>query len=92
MTATGVASKLDVKIVSRVDSAGTETRIDYAEGDPFASFDTSDAELVCQLAPGSCYWYYHCRLTPAAVDWYDQQTLGLKLHGILEHYRTKTWN
>ena len=32
---TGGASKLDVKIVSRVSSAGVETQIDYAEGDGF---------------------------------------------------------
>ena len=37
------------------DSAGTETRIDYAEGDPFASFDTSDsAELVFTVGAWKC--------------------------------------
>ena len=71
--ATGVASKLDVKIVSRVDSAGNETRIDYAEGDPFASF-SSTAELVF-TAPGSASGI---TTATAAVDWYDQQTLGLE--------------
>ena len=40
--ASGTTSTIDVKIVSRVSSTGTETRIDYAEGDGFSSFDTSD--------------------------------------------------
>ena len=71
--ATGVASKLDVKIVSRVDSAGNETRIDYAEGDPFASF-ASTAELRF-TSPGSVTGIF---TATAAVDWYDQQTLGLE--------------
>ena len=70
---TGVASKLDVKIVSRVSSTGTETRIDYAEGDPFASF-SSTAELRF-TAPGSVSGI---TTATAAVDWYDQQTLGLE--------------
>ena len=38
--ASGTTSTVDVKIVSRVSSAGAETRIDYAEGDGFSSFDT----------------------------------------------------
>ena len=33
------ASTIDVKIISRVSSAGTETKIDYAEGDPLKSFE-----------------------------------------------------
>lgn len=69
---TGGASKLDVKIVSRVSSAGVETQIDYAEGDGFASFDTSDS--VFFTAPGGIT----AAQTPTTVvDWYDQQTLGL---------------
>lgn len=69
---TGGASKLDVKIVSRVSSAGVETEIDYAEGDGFASFDTSDS--VFFTAPGGIT----AAQTPTTVvDWYDQQTLGL---------------
>ena len=37
----GGSSKLDVKIVSRVSSAGVETEIDYAEGDSFSSFSAT---------------------------------------------------
>ena len=69
---TGGASKLDVKIVSRVSNTGTETRIDYAEGDSFSSF-AATAELRFQ-APGSVSGVH---TATAAVDWYDQQTLGL---------------
>ena len=36
--ATGKSSTIDVKILSRVSYAGTETKIDYAEGDPNKSF------------------------------------------------------
>ena len=68
----GGASKLDVKIVSRVSNTGTETRIDYAEGDSFSSF-AATAELRFQ-APGSVSGVH---TSTAAVDWYDQQTLGL---------------
>ena len=68
----GGSSKLDVKIVSRVSSAGVETQIDYAEGDSFSSF-AADAQLRFQ-APGSVSGV---QTATAAVDWYDQQTLGL---------------
>ena len=77
--ATGEASTIDVKVVSRVSAAGTETAITYAEGNSAYSFDTSDSVyfvnnsgintgLSQTLAP----------YTPAtAVDWYDQQKLGI---------------
>ena len=69
----GGASKLDVKIVSRVSSTGTETRIDYAEGDGFSSFDTSDSVFFTSDTGGVT-----AAQTPTTVvDWYDQQTLGL---------------
>ena len=69
----GTASSIDVKIVSRVDSAGTETRIDYAEGDAFSAFDTSDTLFFTSDAGDVT-----AGVTPtSAVDWYDQQTLGL---------------
>ena len=86
---TGGASKLDVKIVSRVSSAGVETQIDYAEGDGFASFDTSDSVFFTSDTGGVT-----AAQTPTTVvDWYDQQTLGLtNCHYLLEYARTKTWN
>ena len=69
----GGASKLDVKIVSRVSSTGTETRIDYAEGDGFSSFDTADSVFFT-----SDVGNVTTAQTPTTVvDWYDQQTLGL---------------
>jgi len=77
----GNSSQVDIKVVSRVETVGggsTETKISYQEGTSFASFGTSgeihfvdnDGGLV---TPESGVFY-----TPAtAVDWYDQQTLGL---------------
>ena len=74
VSTSGTNSSVDVKIVSRVDSAGTEKRIDYAEGDSFASFGTS----VGAYFVGSDGANDNAGNTPAtAVDWYDQQTLGL---------------
>jgi hypothetical protein len=74
VSTSGTNSSVDVKIVSRVDSAGTETRIEYSEGDGFASFDTSDSVFFV----GSDGANDNAGTTPAsAVDWYDQQTLGL---------------
>ena len=77
--ATNSASTIDVKVVSRVSSTGTETRIDYAEGDAFASFDTSDSvRFVNSVGVNTGTAAALAGLTPAtAVDWYDQQTLGL---------------
>ena len=73
-SATDGNSKVEVKIVSRVSTAGTETKIDYAEGTQFAAFDTSDTVTFINnsgVATGSTF-------SPAsAVDWYEQQTLGL---------------
>jgi hypothetical protein len=71
--ATNSASTIDVKIVSRVSSAGTETNISYAEGTDFAAYSESDS--IKFLDTGGT-------LTGTATvtsvdDWYDQQTLGL---------------
>jgi len=78
---TGSSSEVDIKVVSRVETVGggsTETKIDYQEGASFAAFGTgaaihfvdNDGGLV---TPTTGEFY-----TPAtAVDWYDQQTLGL---------------
>jgi hypothetical protein len=77
--ATNEASTIDIKVVSRVSAANTETKITYAESTQWASFDTSD----------SCYFVNNSGIntglsatlaayTPAtAVDWYDQQKLGI---------------
>ena len=76
--ASGTTSTVDVKIVSRVSSAGAETRIDYAEGDGFSSFDTSDTVYFVNSSGINTGGMGAAGITPAtAVDWYDQQTLGL---------------
>ena len=67
-------SSIDVKILSRVSSAGTESRVNYAEGTSFASYlTTSSLGFVNNsgVTVGST-------VTPASVtDWYEAQTLGL---------------
>ena len=72
--ATNGASSIDVKILSRVSSAGTETRVNYAEGSSFASYlTTSSLRFVNDsgVTVGSA-------VTPSSVtDWYESQTLGL---------------
>jgi hypothetical protein len=66
-------STIDVKVVSRVSSAGTETKIDYAEGSTIAAFATANTISFINNSgsqSGSA--------TVASVsDWYDNQTLGL---------------
>ena len=78
---TGNSSEVDIKVVSRVETVGggsTETKISYQEGTSFAAFGTGGAIHFVEnggtlVTPGSGVFY-----TPAtAVDWYDQQTLGL---------------
>ena len=71
--ATNGNSTIDVKIVSRVSSAGTETKINYAEGSTTAAFAASSTVKFINSSgtqSGSA--------TVASVsDWYDNQTLGL---------------
>jgi hypothetical protein len=66
-------STIDVKVVSRVSSAGTETKIDYAEGSTIAAFAAANTVRFINNSgsqSGSA--------TVASVsDWYDNQTLGL---------------
>ena len=66
-------STVDVKIVSRVSSTGTETPITYAEGSTTAAFAASSTIKFINNSgsqSGSA--------TIASVsDWYDNQTLGL---------------
>ena len=78
---TGSSSEVDVRVVSRVETVGggsTETKISYQEGTSFAAFGTGGSIHFVNnsgtlVTPGSGVFY-----TPAtAVDWYDQQTLGL---------------
>ena len=81
--ATNSLSTVDVKIVSRVSSAGTETKIDYKQYTQYASFDTSDniwfknnsgINTGAPNAPNTAVTF-----TPSVVeDWYDNQVLGLE--------------
>ena len=64
----------DVKIVSRVTTAGVETKIDYEEGAGYASFSAADSVAFLNSS-GAKVGASHTVST--AVDWYDQQTLGL---------------
>ena len=77
--AVGSNSTIDVKVVSRVSSAGTETKIDYAESDPAKSFQNDETVYfvnnsgINTAAAGQQL----NRTTRNILDWYDQQTLGL---------------
>ena len=62
-------STVDVKIVSRVSTAGTEYNIDYAQGNAAASFEISDSVFPENSSSA--------QTVVAVQDWYDQQTLGL---------------
>ena len=79
--AAGNSSTLDIKVVSRVETVGTgstETKIDYAEGTAFAAFGTGTALNIVNNSGVNTTGRLAAAQTPAtAVDWYDQQTLGL---------------
>jgi hypothetical protein len=66
-------STIDVRVVSRVSSAGTETQINYAESATFASYVASSTLSFVNnsgITTGTA--------TAASIsDWYDNQTLGL---------------
>ena len=75
---TNSASTFDCKILSRVSSAGTETAITYDEGTDWASFTTSSSVRFLNNSGIVSESSAVAAFTPAtAVDWYDQQTLGL---------------
>jgi hypothetical protein len=71
--ATNSASTIDVKIVSRVSSAGTETKISYAEGTSFAAYSAADTVNFINSSGALA----GSQTVATAIDWYDQQTLGL---------------
>ena len=71
--ATNGSSTIDVKIVSRVSTAGTETKIDYAEGTTTGAFAASNAVKFINSSGAQAG-----SATVASVsDWYNNQTLGL---------------
>ena len=71
--ATNGNSTIDVRILSRVSTAGTETPISYAQGNINASIEASDTVYFINnsgITTGSA-------AADTVVDWYDQQTLSL---------------
>jgi hypothetical protein len=71
-------SSIDVKIVSRVSSAGTETFIDYAENSSAASYFTSSSLYFVNNSGINTGTSASSPITPSTVlDWYQQQTLDL---------------
>jgi len=79
---TASLSTIDVKIVSQVSSAGTETRITYAEGNALKSFDGSDAIFPVNAGVNTGSGADGAKsFTPVSLsvkDWYEEQTLGLE--------------
>ena len=69
-------STIDVKIVSQVSSAGTETKLSYQQANAARSIESADGiSFVDNVGVNTG----NASVTTAAsaVDWYDQQTLGL---------------
>jgi hypothetical protein len=66
-------STVDLKILSRVSSAGTETSITYAQGNVNASIESGDLITFVNNSASNVA----TATVSTAVDWYDQQTLGL---------------
>ena len=78
--ATGKASTIDVKVLSRVSSGGTETKIDYSEGDPINSFEAGETLFFVNNAginTGGGGATGRSEPIATQTDWYDSQTLGL---------------
>ena len=80
--ATNGSSSIDVKILSRVSTAGTtagtETKINYAEGSSFASYLTTSSLRFVNNSGITTGGSATAAVTPASVtDWYESQTLGL---------------
>ena len=74
--ATNGNSTIDVKIVSRVSSAGTETKLDYQQSNPGLSIEASDG-ITFMNSSGISTGNGTVTAVTTQEDWYDQQTLGL---------------
>ena len=71
---TSLNSSIDVRLFSRVSSAGTETQIDYQQSNRASAFTVNDTLKFINnsgIVTGSN------ATAVSIVDWYDQQTLGL---------------
>jgi hypothetical protein len=71
--ATNSNSTIDVKVVSRVNTAGTEFSISYQENNPAQSFEAADVLTIRNNAGGS----EGTTSATSATDWYDQQKLQI---------------
>ena len=71
--ATNGNSTISVKVVSRVNSAGTEFAINYQENNPAQSFEANDTITIRNNAGGS----EGTATAASAEDWYDQQKLQI---------------
>jgi len=75
---TSGSSTIDVKVLSRVSSDGTETEITYSEGNSVASFEQSDTLYFVNNSGINTGLSASSGASAGQVlDWYDQQTLGL---------------
>jgi hypothetical protein len=80
---TGIgASTLQVKVVSVVDTAGTETKVEYAQLSQLRSFkpSTSGGSLTVNVLTNAGVATTSVTVntgTNPILDWYDQQTLSL---------------
>ena len=75
---TGIgATTIDVKIVSRVSSVGVETSVTYAQRDQSLSFRPGNTVSVINPSGVGIATTTLGSAETDAVDWYDQQTLGL---------------
>ena len=72
-------STVDVKVVSRVSAAGTETSVDYGQGSSTQSFETGDTIYFVNNSGINTGTQTSAAGFAAGevLDWYDQQTLGL---------------
>jgi len=72
-------STIDVKVTSRVSSAGTETSITYGQGNALQSFESTDTVFFVNNAGINTGNVTSVAGVTAGevLDWYDQQTLGL---------------
>lgn len=72
--ATNSNSTISVKVLSRVSSANTETPISYSSGNSTASFSVAN---IIGFVNNSGVTSTTTGTVATAVDWYEQQTLGL---------------
>jgi phage tail sheath protein FI len=74
-------STIDIKIISRVSTAGTETQITYAEGNETSAYVVGKTLTFMNSSgvgtDGGTGKGVGVLSVQTAVDWYDQQTLGL---------------